>query len=71
MVFVRAICRGNRAVHSTERIGCFMAEPELAIISEIVKRGYVRFIVAALKLPVIDNDDSMYLCCNHLRMSRR
>ena len=48
-----------------------MTEPEVAIISEIVTRGYVRFIVAALKWPVIDKDDSMYRYCNNLRMSRR
>jgi hypothetical protein len=48
-----------------------MAEPELAIISEVVTGGYVRCIVAALKWPVIDKEDSMYLYCNNLRMSRR
>lgn len=42
--------------HSAERTRCVIAEAGLAIISDIAKGGYVGFIFAALKLPVIDDE---------------
>lgn len=49
-------CTDHRAAHSAERTRCVIAEAGLAIISDIAKGGYVGFMIASLKLPVIDDE---------------
>jgi len=41
---------------SAERTRCVIAEAGLAIISDIAKGDYVGFMIASLKLPVIDDE---------------
>ena len=49
-------CTDHRSAHSAERTRCVIAEAGLAIISDIAKGGYVGFMIASLKLPVIDDE---------------
>lgn len=71
MIFVSVMCTDQRAAHSAERTRRVMAEPGLAIISDIARGGYDGSIFAALNLPVIDDDDSMSMYWNPLRVSGR
>jgi hypothetical protein len=57
MVFVSVGYYTEHCVaHSAQRTRCVIAEAGLAMISDIAKGGYVGFIFAALKLPVIDDE---------------